>query len=309
MKYRIIAAALAALATPAAAGDLPRFAQAMGGVPPYEVLTIVRSAGLDPIGQVFRRGPTYVLRAIDDDDREVRVVVDARDGDIVSITPVITASRERPAREVPRRRYWGPYERTPYGHDLPTHRSGPPIVYESGPPLERPRAGMPDDPRYGGRQAVPPARGAEPPPVVYGERPSGRDAEPPPIIYGDRPARSAAPPIVAATPPDGIDRRQLSPPRSISPVGPQANIDTDVERAPGSDGMLPPPPDRFPQRVAPPAAKPAPPPKRAAAAPPKQAPLPKPRPAADTAKVDAAPAAPEPAPPPAKKSAADQVPH
>ena len=77
-------------------------------VPPYEVLTIVRSAGLDPIGQASRRGPIYVLRAIDDDDREVRVVVDARYGDIVSITPVMTASRDVPPREFPPRRYWGP---------------------------------------------------------------------------------------------------------------------------------------------------------------------------------------------------------
>ena len=30
----------------------------------------------------MRRGPNYVLRAIDDNDREVRVVVDARSGDI-----------------------------------------------------------------------------------------------------------------------------------------------------------------------------------------------------------------------------------
>ena len=54
------------------------------GLPPYEVITIVRSTGLDPLGPPMRRGPNYVLRATDEDDQEVRVVVDARSGDIVS---------------------------------------------------------------------------------------------------------------------------------------------------------------------------------------------------------------------------------
>src|SRR5687767_5671929 len=108
VKYRMIVAALAAFASPAAAGDLPRLAQAIQFVPPHEVLTIVRSARLDPIGQPLRRGLTYVLRAIDDDDREVRVVVDAQYGDILSIRPVMTASRDVQLRELPPRRYRGP---------------------------------------------------------------------------------------------------------------------------------------------------------------------------------------------------------
>lgn len=300
VKYRMIVAALAALATPAAAGDLPQLAQFIGLVPPYEVFAIVRSAGLDPVGQPVRRGPIYVLRAIDDDDREVRVVVDARYGEIVSITPTMTASREEPAREMPPRRYRNPYERTPddYGppryrsgppdrYGPPGYRSGPPIVHELDLPLERPRAGVPDDPQYG-REALPPPR---------------RGAEPPRVIYSDRP------PVIAATPPDGIERRPLSSPRSIAPAGPQASVDTDAEAALGRNGLLPPPPERFPQRAPPPAAKPTP-PKRAAAAPPKQAPLPKPRPATDAAKVESVPPpASEKPQVPEKKPAADQMPH
>ncbi len=59
---------------------------------------ILRSTGLDPLGQPVRRGPNYVLRAIDDNDREVSVVVSARSGDVLSVTPVQTASRMPPPR-------------------------------------------------------------------------------------------------------------------------------------------------------------------------------------------------------------------
>jgi hypothetical protein len=80
-----------------------------------------------------------------------------------------------------------------------------------------------------------------------------------------------------------------------------------IRADPDRSGMLPPPPERFPQRAAPPAQpKPV---KRAAAAPPKQAPLPKPKPAA-TSDV-APPAAPQAAPDPAQQTApgSDETPH
>ena len=57
-----------------------------GTMPPYEVFTMLRSAGLDPVGAPARQGPNYVLRAFDRSDREVRVVVDARSGDIVALS-------------------------------------------------------------------------------------------------------------------------------------------------------------------------------------------------------------------------------
>jgi len=92
----------------------------------------------------------------------------------------------------------------------------------------------------------------------------------------------------------------------------------------GEGGLLPPPPERFPQRVAPPVAnaKPAAKPAQAKPAQPKPAqqqktassgaqpakpPLPKSKPAAPAASTPApAPAA---APPPAKKNESDDVPH
>ena len=55
---------------------------AYGDVPPYEVLAIVRSKGLAPLGRPRRQGTAYALRALDPSDREVQVTVDARTGRI-----------------------------------------------------------------------------------------------------------------------------------------------------------------------------------------------------------------------------------
>src|SRR4029079_9168299 len=106
------------LLTAGSQGDAP------GGCRPYKILRILRSTGLDPLGQPVRRGPNYVLRAIDDSDREVRVVVSARSGGVQSVTPIQTASRVPPGGSM------GPYERMPPGYIPPgAYRSGP-----GGPP-------------------------------------------------------------------------------------------------------------------------------------------------------------------------------
>jgi hypothetical protein len=259
VKRKIIYAALTVLVLSA-----PAAAQGYGpgGLPPHEIITILRSAGLDPIGQPVRRGPNYVLRAIDERDREVSVVVSARSGDVLSVTPVQTASRMPPPRGG---LTWGPYERMPPGY-IPRdgYRAGAPVVDEDGEPgiVENPNA-----PR------------------------------PPAAMPGAPPMRSSnAAPL---SPRGGAIERGDAPPLSEPNV-----ITADPDRS----GMLPPPPERFPQRAAPSA--PPKPVKRAAAAPPKQAPLPKPKPAA---KVDAPPApAPQAAPEPAPQTpppASEETPH
>ena len=60
---------------------------ATDALPTNEILTTVRSMGLDPIGEPLRRGPYYVLHAYDPRGVEVRVVADAQLGDILSVTP------------------------------------------------------------------------------------------------------------------------------------------------------------------------------------------------------------------------------
>ena len=65
------------------AGSAPAVAQAYpptGTLPPYEVLALVRSTGLEPVSRPVRHGPAYVLHAVNPAGREVRVVVDARTG-------------------------------------------------------------------------------------------------------------------------------------------------------------------------------------------------------------------------------------
>ena len=53
-------------------------------LPPYEVTTILRSAGLNPLHEPIRRGMTYVVRAVGASGVEMRVTVDARYGDIMA---------------------------------------------------------------------------------------------------------------------------------------------------------------------------------------------------------------------------------
>ena len=64
----------------------PGAATGMAILPPYEMLTIVRSMGFDPIARPVLRGPVYVIRALDEDDIPVRVAIDARSGNVVRVT-------------------------------------------------------------------------------------------------------------------------------------------------------------------------------------------------------------------------------
>jgi hypothetical protein len=59
-----------------------------GALPPHEIVTIVRSTGLEPIGRPVRQGPAYALHAVDPAGEEVRVVVDAHMGRIVKVIPL-----------------------------------------------------------------------------------------------------------------------------------------------------------------------------------------------------------------------------
>ena len=257
VERRTIYAVLAVLALsgPAAAqGYEP------GGLPPYEILSILRSTGLDPIGPPIRRGPTYVLHAIDRGDREVRVVVSARTGEVVSVRPVEMASRMPPP---PRGGVtMGPYERMPQGYVPADPRGG----YGAGVPAdEDDEPGVIDNPN---------APRPGPMPGALPSRSSGATAPPPPRVGAVQPEDDDASPSVPGV----------------------------IRADPDRTGTLPPPPERFPQRAAPPA--PPKPVKRTAAAPPQQAPLPRPKP-----KVDAAPA-PEPAAPePQQAPAPEETPH
>ena len=101
MKHRIaLCAGLASLAVAAATsaqaqvyvepprgyvGPPPQMVQ--GGLPPAEVLMVVRASGLRPLTQPARRGSQYVLLASDNMGGQLRVVVSAHNGRIVHAEP------------------------------------------------------------------------------------------------------------------------------------------------------------------------------------------------------------------------------
>jgi hypothetical protein len=62
---------------------------APGGLPPYEVMAIVRSSGFEPLSRPLRQGPAYVVRAADPAGRLMHVFVDARMGRIVRVVPAM----------------------------------------------------------------------------------------------------------------------------------------------------------------------------------------------------------------------------
>jgi hypothetical protein len=92
-----------ALAQPAPPPVYPGTVYPGAGLPPHEIVTIVRSTGLEPMGSPVRQGPTYALRAVDPAGEEVRVIVDAQRGRIVKVIPLMAP------------RYAMPLLRPPYG--------------------------------------------------------------------------------------------------------------------------------------------------------------------------------------------------
>ena len=84
----VVGAALAATLSLVAAGSSKRAPVAEAdALPATEIVTGVRAMGLNPIGEPARRGPYYVMHAYDPSGVEVRVVADARFGDILSVAP------------------------------------------------------------------------------------------------------------------------------------------------------------------------------------------------------------------------------
>jgi hypothetical protein len=144
---------------PGAMYPAPVYPGYAAGLPPYEVVAIVRSTGLEPLTRPFRNGPAYVLRALDPAGQEVRVVVDARIGRIVRVQPLGPRYGAMPPP------YGGPYGRVgmvpdgygpssriaavPPGADVPPSAHAPaaaatphPSAQAAPPPLPRPRPKM-----------------------------------------------------------------------------------------------------------------------------------------------------------------------
>ncbi|HWP25264.1 MAG TPA: hypothetical protein VNL39_02855 [Xanthobacteraceae bacterium] len=180
-------------------------------LPPHEIITVVRSTGLVPLGRPRRRGNDYVLRAKDEMGQHVRVVVDGRVGEVRSVVPVAFGGRDRVADE------------PPY-----------PSIFESGPPIFDRRLPIDSPPIIIEEDDEPPVYRRATPPVV------------PPAILPPPAEREALPP---GAPPENVSPQILTtprPPGSVPASPPTAALPQSESE---ENVLLPPPPPRFPQRV------------------------------------------------------------
>jgi hypothetical protein len=197
--------------SPTWAQSPPPGAQAGGVLPPHEVLTSVRSMGLDPVGRPALRGRVYVLRAFDDTQFEKRVVVDARSGAVLSVRDAISSS---PA--------YTPYDPR-YGRYEPP-RPPASIARAEPPPDMEP---LLDEPLFPRSARVAPAAGRE---VRSAAVNTTQDAAAPPLTSSPAAAAVASAPAATPSPTplpsaDALAAASSSPGKSIpAPVATHAYV-------------------------------------------------------------------------------------
>jgi hypothetical protein len=122
-----------------------------GALPPHEIMTIVRSTGLEPMGRPVRQGPAYALRAVDPAGEEVRVIVNAYMGRIVKVVPLSGP------------RYAMPLMRPPFGRPPRPMAMVPDGEFDDFTPVGRGAGALPAGP--GASAPQDPAAQAGPPPL------------------------------------------------------------------------------------------------------------------------------------------------
>jgi hypothetical protein len=182
-------------------------------IAPSEVTAIVQSNGMKPLTPPMRYGPSYMLRALDPNGQEVRVVVNGRSGRIIAVRPVfgpryaiVPPTYGRPPAGVPLAEDgYGPNPRVAA---VPPDADGPPgagPAYGPGPgPAYPPGAGPAHGPGAGPGYGPPPAGrapAAQAPSVQAGPPPLPRPR--PKVASADNStaAPPAAKPATAALPP------------------------------------------------------------------------------------------------------------
>jgi len=181
-------------------------------LPPHEIMTIVRSTGIEPISRPSFRGTTYVLQGYDDSDELVRVIVDARSGRLLSIRPIIAVG--------PSYTRFPPVSvREPFG---------PRVVYGGGydefAPFPRGPMVRPPGPVNGQRPPAAKSAAIKPAqPPLPRPRPTELAAKPAPATQPAVPATqaAAAPPKAAAEPPTGSLASRRDAPSPAKPAGPE----------------------------------------------------------------------------------------
>lgn len=156
-------------------------------MPAYEVSTIVASLGMRPLGRPAWRAGRYIVAAVDRYGREVNVVLDARDGQVIAVRPIAGG--------------FGP------------QRSGYDTGYAPPPPPGYPGRGpAPYDPRAGA--ASPPPSGA----VPGAPHPDGDDEE---FFDNDRQQSALPPPPAPRSASAPHDMPTGSVPRRVTSLSPK----------------------------------------------------------------------------------------
>jgi len=216
----IVAGALAAATSLAAAGYYQRQraqVTAPDALPASEILNKVGALGFRPTTQALRRGPYYVLHAVDRRGVEVRIMADAQLGDIVSVAPVLA----------------------------PRFNGGPRIIHVPQPGERSERPGNYEDEEAAVPEGNDDDEAAPPPPprprrpIV--KRPSERTAAPPPRASAEPKSepKPLGPPrtLLSAPPPP--------PEKSLTPIYPTPKFDAEPQNkfiAPDARAETPLPP-------------------------------------------------------------------
>jgi hypothetical protein len=226
----LAAAALAATATSLMAAGLYQRSRAQvtaaDALPAYEILNNVRALGFKPTTQALRRGPYYVMHAIDPRGVEVRLVADAQLGDIVSVAPVLAPRFNGGPRiiHVPRPGERSDANSTDEGDENSVTDDNDNDADTAPPPPRRPAA------HPSQRMEAPPARAsaappprAEPEPKPLGPPRNVLSAPPPPAggltpIYPTPKFEPKSEPAEKFAPPE--ERSQPEPPPGYMPAPP-----------------------------------------------------------------------------------------
>jgi hypothetical protein len=164
----VLALALAAADPAAAQLVYPAPPPGPAAMPPYEVLAIVRSTGLEPLSRPVRHGPAYVLRAADPAGQVMRVVVDSRLGRIVRVVPVFGPHYAAPVGPPPYGRPPGAIALMPDGYSPNSRIAALPWPGLDGPPIHAPAGaydGLPGARAPAARAPPQPSAQAGPPPL------------------------------------------------------------------------------------------------------------------------------------------------
>jgi hypothetical protein len=139
------------------------------GLPPHEILAMLRAAGFEPVVRPVRGAGVFFVRALGPDEEDVRVTIEARTGRILEVYPMGYAGRAFPR-----------------AHRL----AAPRVIYDPSAGFEDMTGALPVPPRgVPGGATLPNARKATAPPL-----PRPRPGEAVAAVPAAKPAAAAAPP-------------------------------------------------------------------------------------------------------------------